>query len=114
MVMPISATRINRFWCCVQLRSSRFIDAERLLKVIPHNSLLEVQALLHKHLGDHKEALRLRVSALFIIALSWQRSGYWCPALSPLHCPDSSQVIGLMLLLICTVLAALICVSNEA
>lgn len=42
----------------MQLRSSRFIDAERLLKVVPHNQLLGVQALLHKHLGDHREALR--------------------------------------------------------
>ncbi|KAA6422986.1 MAG: vam6 Vps39 isoform X1 [Trebouxia sp. A1-2] len=38
---------------------SQFIDAERLLKVIPHARLLEIQALLHKHLGDHKEALRI-------------------------------------------------------
>ena len=44
--------------CCAQLRKSSFIDAERLLKVVPHNQLLEVQALLHKHLGDHREALR--------------------------------------------------------
>lgn len=46
-------------WCCLQLMTSQFIDAERLLKVIPHARLLEIQALLHKHLGDHKEALRL-------------------------------------------------------
>ena len=39
--------------------TSQFIDAERLLKVIPHARLLEIQALLQKHLGDHKEALRL-------------------------------------------------------
>lgn len=45
--------------CCgVQLRSSRFIDAQHLLKLVPHSQLLEVQALLHKHLGDHREALR--------------------------------------------------------
>ena len=46
-------------WVCVQLMMSQFIDAERLLKVIPHARLLEIQALLQKHLGDHKEALRL-------------------------------------------------------
>ncbi len=46
-------------WCCLQLMTSQFIDAERLLKVIPHARLLEIQALLQKHLGDHKEALRL-------------------------------------------------------
>ena len=45
-------------WCCLQVMMSQFIDAERLLKVIPHARLLEIQALLHKHLGDHKEALR--------------------------------------------------------
>ncbi|KAL0024599.1 hypothetical protein WJX77_001647 [Trebouxia sp. C0004] len=41
------------------LMTSQFIDAERLLKVIPHARLLEIQALLQKHLGDHKEALRI-------------------------------------------------------
>ena len=46
-------------WCRLQLMTSQFIDAERLLKVIPHAQLLEIQALLQKHLGDHKEALRL-------------------------------------------------------
>ena len=42
----------------MQLLTSHFIDAERLLKVVPHAKLLEIQALLQKHLGDHKEALR--------------------------------------------------------
>lgn len=40
------------------MTKSKYIDEEQLLKVMPHADLLEVQALLHKRLGDHKAALR--------------------------------------------------------
>ena len=41
-----------------QVVKSKFINEEQLLKAMPHADLLEVQALLHKRLGDHKAALR--------------------------------------------------------
>ena len=50
----------------MQLLTSHFIDAEQLLKVVPHAKLLEIQALLQKHLGDHKEALRSAAFPLFL------------------------------------------------
>lgn len=88
--------------CCVQLRSSSFIDAQHLLKLVPHSQLLEVQALLHKHLGDHREALRsvlvqqsgcasldrhlVPVWIDTLYALSWMQDGIcivsWQPASS--------------------------------
>lgn len=83
---------IFRFCCCVQLRSSRFIDAERLLKVVPHNSWLEVQALLHKHLGDHREALR-SLNCPFIVVLSGQLSSASAVRLVELHLTSGSTFI---------------------
>ena len=49
----------------VQLLTSHFIAADGLLKLVPHAELLEIQALLHKHLGDHKEALRSDLTSGF-------------------------------------------------
>ena len=57
--LDVQQILLTLLWFCLQLMTSQFIDAERLLKVIPHARLLEIQALLQKHLGDHKEALRL-------------------------------------------------------
>jgi len=57
--LDVKQTLLTLLWFSLQLMTSQFIDAERLLKVIPHARLLEIQALLQKHLGDHKGALRL-------------------------------------------------------